>query len=566
MAVFLRLEELPSNQRQFHLASSSGGLVRNWAHPNATVWTVAATDTHTDVLAAEAVVVGGGHNGLIAAAYLARAGVSTVLVEARNEVGGCASTVTDLGARFNICNCDHTMVRALPIFDDLELSRHGLRYLEGEFSSIHSSYQPDSTWLFRHNVEEHLDTLSNTHPHWVEPYRNYLDDALPVAELVIEMARTTPSTRLFLQRLATMKGRGARRLLAWSKRSAQEVYQHYFDDWQIWMPAIVTGPTVWGVHPTTPGTGLAGALYATKHLIKTARPEGGSGALTDAIHRSFTAAGGTCITGARVTGLIIRGNRVAGVELADGRNISAKHVLTSNDPQQIFNEWIHGSTADANPAVERWRAQPVHDGYESKLDLVIDGLPVYKFEERLRKHIGDSDLHTPTTVVSPTPADLDEAHSRRQQGAIADRPSLLINIPTKLDTSMQLDPTEHVLSLEVLFTPYQHDWSNTNEPERWLTILDSLCEPGTLKIKRWRSMTPDRYENEFFMPRGHTPAYAGSPLATFRGTPKDLTRHYGPIEGLHLAGAAAFPGAGIFGGAGRNAAQRVLANISTPSK
>jgi len=74
-------------------------------------------------------------------------------------------------------------------------------------------------------------------------------------------------------------------------------------------------------------------------------------------------------------------------------------------------------------------------------------------------------------------------------------------------------------------------------------------------------MTPDRYENEFFMPRGHTPAYAGSPLATFRGTPKDLTRHYGPIEGLHLAGAAAFPGAGIFGGAGRNAALRVLKEL-----
>ncbi|MCH1489693.1 MAG: hypothetical protein L7T83_04665, partial [Ilumatobacteraceae bacterium] len=82
----------------------------------------------------------------------------------------------------------------------------------------------------------------------------------------------------------------------------------------------------------------------------------------------------------------------------------------------------------------------------------------------------------------------------------------------------------------------------------------------TLRVKRWRSMTPDRYENEFFMPRGHTPAYAGSPLATLRGKPADLTRHRGPLQGLHLAGAAAFPGAGIFGGAGRNAAMRVLRN------
>ena len=529
--------------------------------PERYLYDVSVTEQHENVLTADAVVVGGGHNGLIAAAYLARAGVSTVLVEARDEVGGCASTVTDLGARFNICNCDHTMIRALPVFDDLELSRHGLRYLEAEFSSIHSSYQPDSTWVFRHNPEEHLDTLNTTHPQWVKAYRSYLDDALPVAHLIIEMARTTPSSARFLQRVALMKGRGARRLLAWSKLSAQEVYEQYFDDWRIWMPAIVTGPTVWGVHPATPGTGLAGALYATKHLLRTARPEGGSGALTDAIHRSFTAAGGQTISGSRVVKLHTNAHRVNGVELADGRKISTEHVLASNDPQQIFTQWLKGSDVEDAGPVSRWRTQPVHDGYESKLDLVIDGLPVYRFEERLRSHVGQSDLHTPTTVISPSPDDLEEAHRRRLVGGIADRPSMLINIPTNLDSTMQLDPTEHVLSLEVLFTPYQHDWSQTTEPERWLHILDSLCEPGTLKVKRWRAMTPDRYEQEFFMPRGHTPAYAGSPLATFQGRPQDLTRHRGPIEGLHLAGAAAFPGAGIFGGAGRNAAHRVLANL-----
>ena len=69
---------------------------------------------------AEIIVVGGGHNGLICAAYLARAGHDTLLVEARDAVGGCASTVDALGARFNICNCDHTFIRAMPIIDDLE--------------------------------------------------------------------------------------------------------------------------------------------------------------------------------------------------------------------------------------------------------------------------------------------------------------------------------------------------------------------------------------------------------------------------------------------------------------
>ena len=77
-----------------------------------------------------AIVVGGGHNGLICAAYLARAGIDTLVVEARPTVGGCASTVDALGARVNICNCDHTVFRTTPIADELDLDRYGLRYLD----------------------------------------------------------------------------------------------------------------------------------------------------------------------------------------------------------------------------------------------------------------------------------------------------------------------------------------------------------------------------------------------------------------------------------------------------
>jgi len=519
---------------------------------------VERTEQPDDVQRADAIVVGGGHNGLIAAAYLARAGLQTVLVEAREEVGGCASTVTDLGARFNICNCDHTMIRAMPLLDELNLQDQGLNYLESEISAVHSSYEPSDSWVFHHHVDEHVDTLAKTHPAWVESYQKYLEDALPVAQLVIEMARTTPSTGKFLQRVASLKGRGARRLFDWSKKSALDVYESYFDDWRIWMPSAITGPTVWGVHPSMPGTGLAGALYAIKHLIRTGRPEGGSGALTDAVHRSFVAAGGETLTSARVVRLETFNQQVTGVSLADGRRLDAPCVLVSCDPRRIFTEWLDGPSRADHKMIEGWRSQPAHDGYESKLDLVIDGLPVYRFEEHLRRVVGDRDLHAPTTVIAPSPADLEEAHQRRCVGEVATRPSLLINIPTNLDHSMQLDASEHVLSLEVLFTPYTHNWASTSEPERWLQILDSLCEPGTLRVKRWRSMTPDRYENEFFMPRGHTPAYAGSPLATLRGKPRELTRHQGPLKGLHLAGAAAFPGAGIFGGAGRNAAMRVL--------
>ncbi|MEL0040406.1 MAG: FAD-dependent oxidoreductase, partial [Ilumatobacter sp.] len=136
--------------------------------------------------AGRVVVVGGGHNGAICAATLARAGRDVTLIEARSTLGGCASTEEDLGARFNICNCDHTMVRALPLMNELGLHEHGLEYVEPEYSMICAFHDGSRPWLFHHDVERHLETLSVTHPHWVEPYRRYLDDALPVAKLLVE--------------------------------------------------------------------------------------------------------------------------------------------------------------------------------------------------------------------------------------------------------------------------------------------------------------------------------------------------------------------------------------------
>ncbi|MEJ7800199.1 MAG: FAD-dependent oxidoreductase, partial [Ilumatobacter sp.] len=129
---------------------------------------------------ADVIVVGAGHNGLICAAYLARAGIDTLLVEARSSVGGCASTVTDLDARFNICNCDHTMVRGMPVADELDLASYGLHYLESEIGGINRFYDGAPPWVFLHDIDSHIDALRETYPSQVAGYRRYLADALPV--------------------------------------------------------------------------------------------------------------------------------------------------------------------------------------------------------------------------------------------------------------------------------------------------------------------------------------------------------------------------------------------------
>lgn len=514
---------------------------------------------------ASVVVVGAGHNGLICAAYLARSGLDVTLVEARDDVGGCASTVEDLGARFNICNCDHTMIRAMPVIDELDLVNHGLHYLESDISFIHAFHDGSDPWLFYAEPERVLDSLAATHPGQVAGYRRYLDDAMPVAKLIIEMARTPPSAGGMARTALERRAQGAARLLDWSRRSAAEVLARYFDDWHLTMPVAATGPTVWGVPLETPGTGLAAALYATRHLAKTGRPQGGSGALPDAIRASLEAAGGRVQTGAVVQRLVVRDGTVVGVALADETVTAADAVVAACDPQRVFVDWIDGTVPPAaRRLVDRWRNQPVSDGYESKIDGVLSSLPKYRWAQALEQQAPGADQLGPTTVVSPSPADLADAHAGRAEGRVAERPTLLVNIPSVLDPSMMTDDGGHVLSLEVLYTPYEHPggWPDSDEPRRWLDVWSQLLgDGGAQDLLAWRAMTPDRYEAEFSMHRGHTPSYGGTPLAALVGRQRELTRYRSPIDGLYLSGAATFPGAGVFGAAGRNAAAVVASDL-----
>jgi phytoene dehydrogenase-like protein len=513
---------------------------------------------------ADVIVVGAGHNGLICAAYLARAGIDTLLIEARADVGGCASTVSDLDARFNICNCDHTMVRGMPVADELDLAAHGLRYVEPEIGSVHRFHDGAAPWVFLHDVDAHIDALAAAYPEQVPGYRRYLADALPVAELALEMARTVPSAPRMLGVVASKRAAGAARLLRWSRMSMTDVMGQYFDDWHLTMPGVSSGPTVWGAPPTAPGTGMAAAIYATRHLIKTGRPVGGSGALTDAVRRSFEDAGGRVRCDSMVDRLLVRDGATVGVRLVDGTELTSERVVAACDPQRVFVDWLDSVPGAARRLVDRYRAMPVHEGYESKIDAVLTGLPTYRDAALIDALVPGADSLAPTTIVAPSPAQLAEAHELRGAGRVAPRPTFLVNVPTVLDREMQPHPDQHVLSLEVLFTPYSlpGGWPDSDEPQRWLDLLDGLMEPGTLQIDRWRAMTPDRYETEFQMHRGHTPSYSGPPLSALFGRHAETTRYRTPIDGLYLSGAATFPGAGVFGASGRNTADAVLTDAS----
>lgn len=510
----------------------------------------------------EVVIVGGGHNGLTCAAYLARAGVDVCVLEARDSVGGCASTVEVLGgARVNICNCDHALIRETGVIEELGLESHGLRYVDLDPAQLALPWGGEAPWLLFTEAERTLESLALTHPDQVDGYRRYVEELLPAARLVMEMTGGAPTPRAVAGRLARARGRGLAALLRLSRRSAADVLGDYFTSDALLGPVSTTGPAVWGLPPQAPGTGLGALGYALRHLTQVGRPVGGSGALTDALARALTAHGGTIRTGARVAAITCDGGRANGVRLEDGTRIAADVVVSASDPRRTLLELLHAPPAAARGLLERWRARPVREGYESKVDAVVGALPRPRGIDPMHlQRLGVDEVLNATMVVAPGLDDIFNAHETALRGGVAERPLFLSNVPSIADPAVA-PPDGHTFSLEVLFTPYRlrEGWSATREPERWIEAFASLCEPGFLDgVKRFRVVGPEDYERDFSMAAGFAPSFAGGPLAALLGRDRELTRYATPVPGLYLTGSGTFPGAGVSGAPGRNAARAIL--------
>ncbi len=502
----------------------------------------------------DAIVVGGGHNGLVTAAYLARAGLRTRVLEARPIVGGTAASEPFAGARVNICNCDHNTFRSTPVMEDLELAAHGLRYIDMEPSGTAMAWSGGPMWEYHRDVGRLLDGLAATYPEEVDGFRRYLKAARPAVELILAAA-TEPPTAAGLARQAIRKRMaGVATVVRWSRRSAADVMRSFFTHDALVGPGLATGPMVWGVSPEQAGTGLGALTYAMRHVGRVGRPIGGSGALTEALAAAVVRHGGEVRTDTRVTAVRCEGSRVVGVTTADGTDIDASIVVSACDPRRTFVDWLQAPPAAAAGMIARWAGATASPGYESKLDAVLDAEP------RLR----DSDVRLSSTLtVAPSVAEMDRAAGLLASGGIIERPALLVNVPSIADPSMA-PAGRHVLSIEVLLTPFGRPggWPGSPEPQRWLELFAAQCEPGLLdSIVDWRAMTPDVYERAFHLPDGHAARFAGGPRAALRRTEPELTRYETAVPGLYLTGAATFPGAGIWGASGRNCATVVLSHL-----
>jgi len=355
------------------------------------------------------------------------------------------------------------------------------------------------------------------------------------------------------------RGRGVATMLRWSRRSAADVMREFFTTDALQGPGMLVGPMVWGISPEFKGSGLGALTYALRHVGRVGRPVGGSGEVPRSLRASFEAAGGVVRVSTRVEAITCEGDGVRGITLADGTEITAPIVVSACNPHDTFLSWLRNPPSQAHAMVQRWKAIPHDDGYESKLDAVMTAVPHLRAAQQAGL---DGDL-TATYAIAPTIADMHRGYEMMDAGRVLERPGLIANVPSVGDTTIAPDG-RHVLSLETLYTPYglPGGWASSTEPARWLDLFADLAEPGFKdSLVEWRAMTPDRYEREFHLPHGHATSFAGGPLAALHNKNPELTRYATPVKGLYITGAATFPGAGVWGASGRNAAMTVLRTL-----
>ena len=495
----------------------------------------------------DAVVVGAGPNGLTAAVTLARAGRSVLCVEAAEGLGGAASTdeLTLPGFRHDVFSAVHPAGAASPVFADLPLERHGLRWVQPELAMVHPLPDGRAATLSRDlaYTARSLDALNDGDGRrWsqlVEPYVRHFEAVR--ATMLAGFPPVTGPARL----LAAFKLQGslefARMLLMPAEALAAEVLR---GDGAAWL----YGSSLHGDAPLdSAGSAIAGVwLNILGHVVGWPSPEGGAGSVTGALASLLHEHGGQTRTAAPVARVLAHRRRVTGVELADGERIAARIVVATSTPHGLV-----GLAGDALGEAYTRRALRFRYGPQTvKLDWALDA-PIPWHNDDARRA---GTVHVGGTVEALRAALLDVA-----AGRLPEEPFLLSGQQTIADPTRA--PAGKHTAWAYTHTPHGVDWSR--ERERFADTIERQIErfaPGFReRVLARHIMAPGDLEaRNASLPGGDVGhgSYALDQLV-FRPVPS-LNPYSTPVRGLFIGGAATFPGGAVHGVNGHAAARAAL--------
>lgn len=523
----------------------------------------------------DAIVIGGGHNGLTCAAYLARAGRTVVVLERRHIVGGAAVTEEIFpGFKFSVCSYVVSLLRP-EIIRELELPRHGLELLplDGTFTPM-----TNGDYLWR--VNDHATTRREIARHSrvdAEAYDEYGTAMIEMGRFAKPMLGLTPpdlesfDVRGLLDLLAI--GRRFRGLRAHDRvNQVQLLTMSAVDFLDQWFETDVLKATMAasGIIGTFLGVRSPGTAYVLLHhymgeidgsFRSWGLSRGGTGTVSNAIAAAAREYGAEIRTDATVARIVTRNGRVTGVALENGDELHAPVVVSSVDPHHTFLRFLEPRELPAEFVADVRRYK--YRGSSGKVNLALDALPNFTSRPGPGAHLRGA------ISISPSIDYMEQAYDDAKYGAFSRRPYMDIVIPSLTDPSVA-PPGKHVMSCFVQYAPYHLKLTSGGEPADWDdqreafgdAVIDAIAEfaPNIRDVILHRQVvTPLDLERTFGLTEGNI--FQGElsleQLFFLRPVP-GWARYDTPISGLYLGGSATHPGGGIMAAPGRNAARRIL--------
>jgi phytoene dehydrogenase-like protein len=517
----------------------------------------------------DVIVIGGGHNGLVNAAYLAKAGKKVVVLERRHVLGGAAVTEEIIpGFLFSECSYVVSLLRP-EIIRELDLPRHGLEILplDGTFSPM-----PSGDYLWRMN--DHAKSVRDIRRHSrldAEAYDEFSKMMTPMCRFVkpmLSMVPPDPTTlnpkdlkqlHFLLQRFRELSSDERYTLVQLMTMSSADFLDQWFET-----DVLKATMSASGIIGTFLGIRSPGTAYVLLHhymgeidgaFRSWGFSRGGTGAISNAIADAAREAGVEIRTKAPVGKILVKNGRAAGVVLQSGEEIFANVVSSSVDPHLTFEKFLEPSElpADFLEGVRRYKFR----GSSGKVNLALDAIPNFKCLPGPGAHLRGA------ISISPSMEYMERAYDDAKYGRYSRKPYIDMVIPSLTDPSVA-PPGKHVLSCFVQYAPYklaEGTWDDRKEAFGD-NVINTIAEyaPNIKDIIIGRQiLTPLDLEREFGLTQGNIFQGELSLEQLFFLRPVAGWAYYRtPIRNLYMCGSATHPGGGIMGANGRIASQVIL--------
>jgi len=524
------------------------------------------------------VVIGGGHNGLVAAFYLAKAGLRPLVLERREMVGGALAT-SEIHPGFHVPTLAHSFgpLRA-DIASDLELQRRGVDVIEPRVTSF-SPTEDGRALVLSADAGRTARDLARFSARDAERYPAFVRTLSRGASLVADLAKHVPPSvdrpsagevwhLLKLgRRFRALGKQGGYELLRMAPMPVADLTEDWFETDALRGAIAARGVFGTNLGPRSAGTVATLLFDSARDPSRPGAPcfvRGGMSRLAEALRAAAAEAGAELRTDAEVTRIDVKETGTTGVVLSSGEEIRADAVVSNADPRRTLAGLVDPVWLDPGflLRIRNYRMR----GTVAKVNLALDGLPSFAAARDLPSDASSADALASRLLIAPTVDYIEQAFDASKYGELPARPWLECTIPTVIDPALA-PPGRHVMSIYVQYAAFElrgRDWE-TARNELQTAVLDALAiyapDLPSLVVAA-QTITPADLESQFGLTGGHVhhgemaldQLYVMRPLL-------DWAQHRTPVAGLYLCGAGTHPGGGITGANGANAARVVIRDL-----